>query len=146
MTRMEIDFPGGFRVRARYEGFRIETDQPIRAGGDGSAPAPFDHFLASIGTCAGAYLLGFLRERKLPASGIRLSLEWQRDPEHGRVSGITIHVQLPRGFPEKYRSAVARAVDSCAVKKHILEPPRFETVVEIGDEAVAAAALQAAAD
>ena len=55
---MKVYFPGGKRVYADYGGFTIETDQPARGGGDDSAPAPFDLFLASIGTCAGIFALG----------------------------------------------------------------------------------------
>ena len=66
---MQIYFPGGKRVYADYGGFTIETDQPARGGGDDSAPAPFDLFLASIGTCAGIYALGFMQQRGIDPEG-----------------------------------------------------------------------------
>ena len=72
MTEMKIFFPGGKKVSAQYRGFTIQTDQSISGGGESSAPAPFDLFLASIGTCAGIYVLLFCRQRNIPTEKIRL--------------------------------------------------------------------------
>ena len=66
---MKVYFPGGKRVYADYGEFTIETDQPARGGGDDSAPAPFDLFLASIGTCAGIFALGFMQQRGIDPAG-----------------------------------------------------------------------------
>ena len=125
---MEISFPGGLAVIARYPGFTIATDQPVAAGGEGSAPAPFDLFLASLGTCAGLYALRFCRQRSIDTTGLSLTLDTEHESGVGRVSAVRLEIQLPAGFPEKYRDAIVRAVDQCAVKRHILEPPRFEVV------------------
>ncbi len=122
---MEMTFPGGLAVDARYRGHVVHTDQPERAGGGGTAAAPFDLFLASIGTCAGYYALAFCRQRDLPTAGLAVRLETIADPERHRIGRIRIEVELPAGFPEKYRAAILRAVDQCAVKRHILEPPEF---------------------
>jgi len=69
---MVIDFPGGAKVDAHFSGFTVKTDQPPMGGGEGSAPAPFGLFLASIGTCAGIYVLGFCKQRGLPVEGIKI--------------------------------------------------------------------------
>jgi len=69
---IKITFPGKKKVNAEFNGFVITTDQPPKYGGDGSAPSPFDHFLASIGTCAGIYILSFCEERKIPTEHISL--------------------------------------------------------------------------
>jgi putative redox protein len=126
MADMEIYFPGGKRVYADYKGFTVETDQPVIAGGDGSAPAPFDLFMASIGTCAGIYLLAFLQKRGLATEDAGVSMSRGVDPETGMVSRITLDLHLPAGFPEKYRDAVVRAVEQCAVKRHLHQPPSFD--------------------
>jgi ribosomal protein S12 methylthiotransferase accessory factor len=126
---MEMSFPGGAAVDAHYRGFTIRSDQPAGAGGEGAHPAPFDLFLASIGTCAGFYAVAFCRQRELPVDGLGVRLETVRDPERKRLSAIRIEIDLPAGFPEKYRTALLRAVDQCAVKRHIVEPP--EMTVEI---------------
>ena len=130
MHRMRVDFPRGLRVRADLGEVEVLTDQPVRRGGEGSAPAPFDLFLASIGTCAGLYALQFLRRRDMPTEDLRLTLETEEDAERGMLSKVTIRIALPDGFPDKYRDALVRAVELCSVKRQILEPPRFETVVE----------------
>ena len=83
---MKVYFPGGKRVYADYGGFTIETDQPARGGGDDSAPAPFDLFLASIGTCAGIFALGFMQQRGIDPRGLEhrhvAAVRPQRRPDH----------------------------------------------------------------
>lgn len=121
-----ITFPGGKRVDAAFPGSVIRTDQSPQSGGQGTAPEPYMLFLASIGTCAGIYALGFCQSRGLPTEGLALTqrLEWN-EVTH-RLDRVQLEVVLPEAFPEKYRDALLRAVDQCAVKKAILDPPVFE--------------------
>ena len=126
---MEITFPGKLRVDAEYKGFVIKTDQSQQSGGDGSAPAPFDLFLASIGACAGIYVLSFLQQRGLSTDGAGITLKHERDPESKLVSKITLQIKVPEGFPPKYTDAIIRAAEMCAVKRHLDQPPAFETYV-----------------
>ena len=135
MSSLTISFPGGVAVDATYKGHTIRTDQPVDAGGQDSAMPPFDLFLASIATCMGFYALRFCQQRSLPTEGLGLTLDPIRDEEGKRVSVVRVSLELPVGFPEKYRAAIERAVDHCAVKKHILEPPQFELSVAFGDSA-----------
>jgi putative redox protein len=121
---MIIDFPGGERVDAHFGKFTVETDQPPSA----SAPTPFDMFLASIGTCAGIYILGFCRGRGLPTKDLKIVQRAVRDPESGMVMRVSLDVQLPAGFPEKYRQAIIQTAQLCAVKKHLEHPPVFDIV------------------
>jgi len=123
---MTIDFPGGARVDAHFGPFTVKTDQPAQGGGEASAPTPFATFLASIGTCAGIYVLGFCHQRGLATEGITLSQRLEVDPLTGMVAKVLLDVHLPPGFPEKYRAAVIRSAEQCAVKKHLEHPPRFE--------------------
>lgn len=125
---MEITFPGGARVNARSNGFEIATDQPEKNGGENSAPSPFDLFLMSLGTCAGFFALRFCQQRDLPTAGMKLTLDNQRDPDTKRLDSVSITLHLPDGFPEKYRGAILRATDQCAVKKALLDPPEIEVV------------------
>ncbi len=120
---MDIYFEGNKKVVADYKGFKIVTDQPVRAGGDGSAPAPFDLFLASLGTCAGIYVKGFCDQRGISTDGIRLVQEMQQDPESRMISELKITIFLPPSFPERYKAAVINAANLCAVKRHIHNPP-----------------------
>lgn len=129
---MNITFSGGLAVEAHFDGFTIRTDQMLEDGGRNSAPSPFKLFLASLGTCAGFYALRFCRERELATEGLGLTLEPERDAQTRRLSKITIHLTLPDGFPEKYRSAILRAIDQCTVKKALLDPPEFVLRVDEG--------------
>jgi len=122
----EVTFPGGLRVAATESGHTVVTDQPVTGGGTDTAMAPFDLFLASLATCAGYYALRFCQERGMSTEGLGLTLDPIRDPEGKRVGTIRMELRTPEGFPEKYRPAILRAVDHCAVKRHIIEPPQFE--------------------
>jgi ribosomal protein S12 methylthiotransferase accessory factor len=115
-------------VNAKVGGHVVRTDQPAPSGG-GPAPSPFDLFLASIATCMGFYALRFCQEREIATEGLGLSLETVRDEAKKRVATIRVALRLPSGFPEKYRGAIRHAVDQCAVKKHMVEPPAFELSV-----------------
>ena len=126
---LDITFPGGHKVCARGNGFEIETDQPKDAGGDGSAPTPFDYFLASIGTCAGFYVQRFLTQRHLPTDGASLRLYATRDATTRMVTRIDLELVLDESVPKKYEPAILRAIDLCTVKKHLLAPPEVTTVL-----------------
>jgi putative redox protein len=126
MSTMTVTFPGGKRVDAEYHGFTVRTDQSPRAGGEGSAPQPFDLFLASIATCAGIYVKSYCDTRGIPTGGLGLAMHVERDAERQRIGKLVLEIRLPEGFPDKHRDAVVRAADLCSVKKHVLDPPAFE--------------------
>lgn len=127
---MIVDFPGGARVDTHFGPFSVKTDQPISGGGSGSAPTPFATFLASIGACAGIYVLSFLQQRNLPTDGVRLVQRAYSDPMTGMVSKIDLEIQVPEGFPERYLPALIRTADLCAVKKHLQHPPEIEVTAK----------------
>ncbi|HEY9075869.1 MAG TPA: OsmC family protein [Anaerolineaceae bacterium] len=126
-----IDFPGGAQVDAHFDSFTVKTDQPIAGGGAGSAPTPFALFLASIGTCAGIYVLGFCRQRGLPTENIRLVQRINRNPATGMVAQIDLEIQVPQTFPEKYAESLIRSAELCAVKKHLENPPSFNVYTKV---------------
>jgi ribosomal protein S12 methylthiotransferase accessory factor len=119
---MVIDFPGGAKVDAHFGPFTVETDQPPNS----SAPSPFATFLASIGTCAGIYVLGFCQQRGIPTDGVQLIQKVHRDQSNGMVGKIELEIQVPPGFPQKYLPSLVRSAELCAVKKHMEQPPEFE--------------------
>jgi putative redox protein len=124
---LTIDFPGGSRVDAHFGLFTVQTDQPPA----GTAPTPFDMFLASIGTCAGIYVLGFCNQRHLRAGGISIIEKVSWNPMSGMVDKISLEIKLPPGFPEKYRQAVINSAQRCAVKKHLEHPPAFQITTSL---------------
>jgi ribosomal protein S12 methylthiotransferase accessory factor len=123
---MEITFAGGKKVNASFKGHLHRTDQPVTAGGENSAPSPYELFLASIGTCAGIYVKSFCDQRNLPTENIKLIQSLQMNPETKLPLKISIDIQLPGDFPEKYRQALINAAELCAVKRTIANPPIFE--------------------
>ncbi len=117
---MEIVFPGEARVDAHMGDMVIPTNQ------DGSAPAPFGLFLASIGTCAGIYVLSFCRQRGIPTENIRIIQRMHSNPLTRMIEKIELDIQVPPDFPDRYKEAVIRSASQCAVKKHLEQPPAFE--------------------
>jgi len=122
---IEVKFPGGKRVDARVGQFLIETDQSVKGGGEAAAPEPFSLFLASIATCAGIYALGFCQSRKLSTEGLGLKMLCERDPAKKMIDRIRFQLDLPEGFPDRYRDGIVRAMELCAVKKHMMDTPEF---------------------
>jgi ribosomal protein S12 methylthiotransferase accessory factor len=125
---MKITFPGGKKVNAEMNGIVIPTDQPVDGGGEGAAPSPFEYFLASLGTCAGIYVLSFCQQRQIATEGLTLTqrMEFTTTEEGKRkLARVAIEIDLPTGFPEKYRNAIVKTAELCTVKKVIMDPPEF---------------------
>ena len=129
MEVIKITLDGGRKVTAHLnDGRKIATDQPVEAGGTDTAPTPFDFFLASLATCAGVYVTDFCNHRNIPTDKITLtqSAEFTMDDKGKHVlAAVSLQIHLPVDFPEKYRDAVVRVAELCAVKRAILHPPQF---------------------
>ena len=131
---MEVYFPGGKKVNANYKDFTIETDQTKEEGGDGTAPEPYSLFLASIGTCAGIYVVYFCQERGIDTSNIKVKLEFERDEEKHLTTAVHMRIDLPPDFPPKYKAAVIKSAALCTVKRNIADPPQFTISAAIQDK------------
>lgn len=127
---IQVTFPGGKRVDAAVGEHVVRTDQPVASGGQDSAPAPFDLFLASLATCAGIYVLGFCQARGLPTEGIELVQRHTHDEAH-KLTRVALEIRLPASFPEKYRAAVVRAAEGCKVKKTLAAPPEVSVTTTV---------------
>jgi putative redox protein len=131
---MDITFPGGARVDASFDGSVVETDQSPENGGEGSSPAPFELFLASIGTCAGIYVLNFCRHRSIPAEDIHIRQTVEFDPKTRLARTIDLEILLPPDFPAKYARALVNMIKLCSVKKNIESPPAFSVQAHFAAE------------
>ena len=125
---IRITFPGGKKVNAEMGGIVIPTDQPVEEGGEGTAPSPFIYFLASLGTCAGIYVLSFCQQRSIDTEGLSLTQQMEFGIDESgkkRLSRLTLEIMLPPGFPEKYHNAIVKTAELCTVKKVVTDPPEF---------------------
>ena len=124
--QITVGFAGKKKVVARFAGHTVATDQPAEDGGEGSAPSPFELFLASLATCAGFFVLSFCQKRGISTEGLELrqSLAWD-DAAH-LATKISLEITVPADFPEKYRDSLVKAANLCTVKRHLQAPPSFE--------------------
>jgi putative redox protein len=130
--QIKVKLAGGKKVVAEFDGYRVLTDQPTEDGGEGTAPGPFDLFMASMGACAGYFVQSFCQARSISTEGIEILQNAEWNDEKSLYTKIIFEIRLPSGFPEKYKAAVIAAVNQCTVKKHLVNPPIIETVCVVG--------------
>jgi len=131
MPEIKVTFPGGLRVDAQYKGYIVKTDQPVHQGGEGTAASPFDLFLVSIAACAGFYALAFCKERGIPTEEAGVVMRMEKNPETKMIGKVRIEIDLPAGFPDRYKKAIIKAVDTCTVKAHLMKPPAIEIELKV---------------
>ncbi|MBT0663468.1 OsmC family protein [Geobacter pelophilus] len=125
---MLIRLGTGMKVTAEFDNFSIVTDQPPSSGGDGSAPTPFQLFLASLGTCAGVYIASFCQQRGISSERITIHQKMEHtEGEDGkkRLARVSLEIRVPEDFPQKYHNALIKTAELCAVKKAVMDPPEF---------------------
>lgn len=127
---INVAFDGGMKITADLGEVSVTTDQSVKDGGEGSAPNPFELFLASLATCAGVYAKRFCDTRKLSTDGLGIQVFCDFAEKGFRVDKMTYEITLPDGFPEKYVAPLIRSVDLCTVKKHVCQCPEFEIVTK----------------
>ncbi|HEY6772857.1 MAG TPA: OsmC domain/YcaO domain-containing protein [Oxalicibacterium sp.] len=122
---IKVNFLDKLRLEAKFDDFTVIADQPIRYKGDGSAPGPFDYFLASSALCAAYFVKLYCNTRNIPTENIRLSQNNIVDPENRYQQIFKIQVELPADISEVDRRGILRSIDRCTVKKVVQEGPEF---------------------
>ena len=145
---IKVNFLDKLRLEAKFDDFTVIADQPIRYKGDGSAPGPFDYFLASSALCAAYFVKLYCSTRNIPTENIRLSQNNIVDPENRYQQIFKIQVELPADISEKDRQGILRSIDRCTVKKVVQAGPEFviEEVENLDADAQALLTLQPEAD
>ena len=136
---IKVNFLENLRLEAKFDDFTVVTDQPIRYKGDGSAPSPFDYFLASSALCAAYFVRVYCKARDIPTENIRLSQNNIVDPENRYNQIFRIEVELPENISDKDRQGILRSINRCTVKKVVQTGPEFqiETVENLDEDAQA---------
>jgi ribosomal protein S12 methylthiotransferase accessory factor len=122
---IKVNFLDKLRLEAKFDDFTVIADQPIRYKGDGSAPGPFDYFLASSALCAAYFVKLYCDTRNIPTDNIRLSQNNIVDPENRYQQIFKIQVELPADMSDKDRQGILRSIDRCTVKKVVQAGPEF---------------------
>jgi ribosomal protein S12 methylthiotransferase accessory factor len=136
---IKVNFLDNLRLEAKFDDFTVVTDQPIRYKGDGSAPSPFDYFLASSALCAAYFVKVYCLARNISTDNIRLSQNNIVDPENRYNQIFKIQVELPDDISDRDREGILRSIDRCTVKKVVQTGPEFqiETVANLDEDAQA---------
>ena len=140
---IKVNFLDNLRLEAKFDDFSVIADQPIRYKGDGTAPSPFDYFLASSALCAAYFIKVYCNSRDIPTDGIRVAQNNIVDPEDRYNQIFQIQVELPEGLSEKDRTGILRSVERCTVKRVIQTGPEFKIDTVESIEADAQAMLMA---
>jgi putative redox protein len=133
---VRVTWDGGVRFTADIRGHKVRVDQPVRGGGEDSAPGPLELLPASLGTCVAYFVQQFLKTRGLDTTGLEVEVGVMGAPDPHRIGRFDVRVVLPAGVPEKYRDQVARVAETCTVHHTLTHQP--EIVVAVA-EGVAAA-------
>lgn len=120
-----VNFLDNLRLEAKFDDFTVTTDQPVRYKGDGTAPSPFDYFLASSALCAAYFVKLYCVSRDIPTDDIRVSQNNIIDPENRYNQTFQIQIELPSSISERDRAGIIRSADRCTVKKVIQQTPEF---------------------
>ena len=145
---IKVNFLDKLRLEAKFDDFTVIADQPIRYKGDGSAPGPFDYFLASSALCAAYFVKLYCDTRNIPTENIRLSQNNIVDPENRYQQIFKIQVELPEDISANDRQGILRSIDRCTVKKVVQAGPEFviEEVKNLDADAQTLLALKPAVD
>ncbi len=145
---IKVNYLDNLRIEAKFDDFTVIADQPIRYKGDGSAPGPFDYFLASSALCAAYFVKVYCNSRDIPTENIRLSQNNIVDPENRYNQIFQIQVELPESISEKDKKGILRSIDRCTVKKVVQTGPEFiiESVANLDEDANAMLMGQAEGD
>lgn len=130
---MEITFPENRGIQAKYKDFILRQGD-FENWHEGPPPSAFDLFVASIGLCASANVFAFMRSRGFDMACTKIILHKFENEQKRMIDNFTFEVRIPRDLPDKYRQAIVRALDACAVKKHIVETPEFNIEVSLCEE------------
>ena len=145
---IKVNFLDKLRLEAKFDDFTVIADQPIRYKGDGSAPGPFDYFLASSALCAAYFVKLYCDTRKIPTEQIRLSQNNIVDAENRYQQTFKIQVELPADISESDRRGILNAIERCSVKKVVQAGPEFviEEVESLEADAQALLMLKSSSD
>jgi len=136
---IKVNYLDNLRIEAAFDDFKVIADQPKRYKGDGSAPGPFDYFLASSALCAAYFVKVYCKSRDIPTDNIRLSQNNIVDPEDRYKQVFQIQVELPDTISDKDKQGILRSIDRCTVKRVVQTGPEFsvETVTNLEEDAQA---------
>lgn len=130
---MVVSFPGGKKVNGEIAGHTILTDQSVKDGGENSAPSPMLYCLASMGTCAGFYVLSYLQARDLPTEGLKIVQSHVVDEKSHKLLEVKLTIHLPPALPQEHHKPVIRSAEKCTVKKLFENPPKFEVTATVSE-------------
>lgn len=124
--QVNVRFLDNLRLEASFDDHKVISDQPIRYKGDGTAPSPFDYFLASSALCAAYFVKVYCVARDIPTEDIRITQNNIIDPDNRYQQSFHIEIELPAGISEHDREGILKAMDRCTVKRVIQNAPGFK--------------------
>ncbi|RZF22276.1 OsmC domain/YcaO domain-containing protein [Halobacteriovorax vibrionivorans] len=117
--QVNVRYLDNLKIEASFDDFKIISDQPVRYKGDGTAPGPYDYFLASSAMCAAYFAKVYCKSRDIPTEDIRISQQNIVDPDNRYKQSFVIHAELPASISEKDKKGILASMNRCTVKRVI---------------------------
>ena len=123
--QIKVRYLDNLRLEASFDDFKVIADQPIRYKGDGTAPGPFDYFLASSALCAAYFVKVYCQARNIPTDDISITQDNIVDPDNRYQQTFRIRAEIPESLSEKDRQGIISSIDRCTVKRVVQNSPTF---------------------
>jgi len=133
MPMLTVKHEGKCFLGINVHGHRVVADAPKAMGGEGSGPTPVDLLAASLGACVGMYIARWCQQARIPHEGFEIGVDYQHDREAHCVSGFTVEVRMPEGFPEERREALLKVARGCTVHNTLCGLPTIEVSLAHGE-------------
>lgn len=131
MATVTVRHVRGDRFEISTRGHTLLVDQPVRDGGEDTAPTPTEMFISSLASCVAFYARRFLVRHDLPTQGLRVTADWSIGGRPARVGDIVLSIQLPDGVPDDRRGALLAVASHCTVHNTLTNPP--DVAVHLAD-------------
>lgn len=126
MAALTVRYAGGERLVIRIRDHEVVSDQPVEEGGHDLGPTPTELFVASLAGCVAWYAQQYLRRHGVPADGVAVECDYEKEERPSRVAWIGLRVLLPEAFPEHLQERLLRVLHQCTVQNSLRTPPDVE--------------------
>ena len=126
----------GLAQRIEIGKHRLQSDEPISAGGTDTGPGPYELLLAALGSCTSMTLALYARRKQWPLEEVTVSLKHSRvyaedcadcETKVGRLDKIEREILLAGPLSAEQRARLLEIADKCPVHRTLTSEIRIES-------------------